>query len=252
MRPKLFATVAAAAYAATLSGAVASDKTRWGYEGPNGPAHWGALDPAFSACAGGAAQSPIDFAGAETRGLPSIEFDYVPSPLVMLNNGHTIQVNVAPGSSITLDNVRYELLQFHFHHGSEHIVAGVRYPLELHLVHQAEAGGLAVVGVLFQEGSANEALTPLWRHLPAQPTPATDVPDVVVDAAALLPELRTTWRYSGSLTTPPCTEGVRWLVMTEPVALSAEQIASYGAIFSGSYRPVQPLNGRLLMRDAEA
>ncbi len=251
MRAELFATVAVAAYMVMLSGAVASDKTRWGYEGDNGPAQWGALDATFSACAGGTAQSPIDLVGAETRDLTNIEFDYVPSPLVILNNGHTIQVNVAPGSSITLDDVRYELLQFHFHHGSEHTVAGVRFPLELHLVHRAEEGALAVVGVLLQEGSANETLTPLWPHLPARPTPATAVPDVVVDVAALLPELRTTWRYAGSLTTPPCTEGVRWLVMTEPVALSAEQIASYAALFSGSYRPVQPLNGRSLIRDVE-
>ena len=233
---------------AMLSSAAASDSVRWGYEGDTGPAHWGALHPAFSDCAKGVEQSPIDLVDAETREQGRIEFDYAPAPVELLNNGHAIQVNYAPGSGMTLDGVRYELLQFHFHHGSEHTVAGVRLPMELHLVHRSDRGALAVVGVLLKEGRENHVLAPIWRHMPARPAPATVAP-ASVDAAALLPEVRTAWRYQGSLTTPPCTQGVSWVVMTEPVAVSAEQIARYGAIFPNSYRPTQPLNDRSLIRD---
>ena len=227
------------------------NRVHWGYEGQGGPAHWGSLDPAFAACRLGARQSPIDLAGAETRDLADIVFDYAPSPVNVLNNGHTIQVNYAPGSGITVDGVRFELLQFHFHRRSEHTVDSAQLPMELHLVHRSHGGALAVVGVLLREGRANEALAPIWRHLPAAPVPATLV-EGTVDADALLPVHRTTWRYGGSLTTPPCTEGVSWLVMTEPVALSAEQIRAFGAIFPDNYRPTQPLNDRRLERDGDA
>ena len=251
MRIKASIVLIGALCAAALSATAACEEGHWGYEGGGGPAYWGSLSPAFSACADGTEQSPIDLAGAETRDLVNIEFDYAPGPIAIINNGHTIQVNYAPGSAITLDGARYELIQFHFHHGSEHTVAGVRFPMELHLVHRADKGALAVIGILLKEGVANEALAPVWRHLPTEQTSATVVPGMV-DAAALLPGRRTTWRYRGSLTTPPCTEGVKWLVMTEPAALAAEQIASYRAIFAHSHRPVQPLNQRTLVRDARA
>ena len=157
-------------------------------------------------------------------------------------------MNVAPGSGIIIDDIRYELLQFHFHRGSEHTVAGVRFPLELHLVHRSEDGALAVIGILYREGAANEALAPIWNLLPAEPGTATAFPDTV-DVSALLPERRDTWRYAGSLTTPPCTEGVSWAVMTTPVTLSPAQIETFSALYGGNYRPVQPLNERTLFRD---
>ena len=233
---------------AMLSGVAAVDAVPWSYEGDKGPTRWGSLHPAFSDCAKGAEQSPIDLVGAKAQRQRPIEFDYAPTPIVLLNNGHAIQVNYAPGSGMTLDGVRYELLQFHFHHGSEHTVAGVRLPMELHLVHRSNKGALAVVGVLLKEWEENHVLAPIWRHMPARPAPATVAP-ASIDATALLPEERTAWRYRGSLTTPPCTEGVSWVVMTEPVAVSAEQIARYGAIFPNSHRPTQPLNRRSLSRD---
>ena len=230
-----------------LWGADLSD-LRWGYGGDVGPAHWGSLDPAFAPCARGSEQSPVNLADAHSRIQPMIEFDYAARSAEIVNNGHTIQVNVAPGSGVIVDGVRYELLQFHFHRGSEHTVAGVRLPLELHLVHRSDEGALAVVGVLYREGAGDEALAPIWELLPPEPDATVALPGTM-DVAALLPDRRTTWRYRGSLTTPPCTEGVSWLIMTEPMTLSAEQIATFAAIYDGNYRPVQSLNDRLLGRD---
>ena len=214
----------------------------WGYDGDIGPAHWGSLDPSFATCSRGFEQSPIDLGDAPTASPPGVEFDYGPRSAEVVNNSHTIQVNVDPGSGIVVDQVRYDLLQFHFHRASEHTVAGTRFPLETHLVHQGEDGALAVVGVLHREGAPAEALAPIWNLLPAEPGNAVPVPGGV-DLAALLPKRRTAWRYPGSLTTPPCTEGVSWVVMTEPTTLSAEQIAAFSAIHDGNYRPVQPRNG---------
>jgi len=222
--------------------------TRWGYEGPQAPESWGSLDPGFAVCSNGREQSPIDLTGAERETLSGIGFEYAPSPISIQNNGHSIQVNYEPGSGIVLDGTRYGLVQFHFHHRSEHTVDGADFPLELHPVHADAAGALAVVGVFVEEGAANGALAPVWRHLPADAGPAALVQGTV-DAAALLPERRTTWRYRGSLTTPPCSEGVSWLMMTEPVAASREQIEAFAALFPVNNRPVQPLNGRRLVTD---
>ena len=167
----------------------AQDHSRlnWGYTGAVGPAHWGSLDPTFAACSRGSEQSPIDLVHPQPHRRPDIEFDYGPRSAEILNNGHTIQVNLAPGSGIVVDAIRYELVQFHFHHASEHTVAGARYPLEMHLVHQSEDGALAVVGVLHREGARNEALAPTWALLPAAPTAAVPVPGAL-DLQALLPE----------------------------------------------------------------
>jgi len=217
----------------------------WGYEGDRGPANWGSLDEAFNACATGAEQSPIDLVPGAAADSPTVEFDYGPRIATVVNNGYTIQVNVDRGSGIVLDGVRYELLQFHFHHGSEHTVGGVRLPMEMHLVHRSDRGALAVVGVLLEEGAANAPLAPIWDRFPRQANWAVALPEAV-DAAALLPGPRTAWRYRGSLTTPPCTEGVSWIVMTEPVPLSAAQVAEFGAIYPRNFRPVRPLNQRTL------
>ena len=217
----------------------------WGYEADNGPALWGTLDPAFAACAHGQEQSPIDLAGGRRGGLAPLEFDYRRSRIAAENTGHTIQANPDPGSSLTLDGVRYGLTQFHFHRGSEHLVDGVRLALEMHLVHAREDGGIAVVGVLFEEGTANAALAPLWSHLPDEPGTSHALPGAL-DLASLLPARRTAWRYRGSLTTPPCTEGVAWAVLAEPLSMSAAQIAAFATLYPNNCRPVQPLGGREL------
>ena len=220
----------------------------WGYQGDRGPAQWGSLDETFSACAAGAEQSPIDLVDGATGDYPAVEFDYGPRIGTVVNNGHTVQVNVDQGSGIILDGTRYELLQFHFHHGSEHTVGGAQLLMEMHLVHRSDGGALAVVGVLLDEGAANETLAPIWERFPRQGNRAVALPEAL-EVAALLPAPQTAWRYRGSLTTPPCTEGVSWIVMTEPVTLSAAQIAAFGAIYPRNFRPVQPRNLRTLGRN---
>ena len=219
----------------------------WGYEPHNGPALWGTLDRAFCACALGTEQSPIDLTGGRRAEPAPVEFDYRRSRVEVENTGHTIQMNPEPGHGIVLDGVRHELSQFHFHRASEHLVDGLPYPMELHLVHRSGSGGLAVVGVLICEGGENAALAPAWAHLPSDPGTTRAIPGEI-DLAALLPPFRTTWRYRGSLTTPPCTEGVAWIVADEPLPMSTAQIAAFAAIYPNNRRPVQPLGDRDLLR----
>jgi len=224
-----------------------ADGAEWGYEPHNGPAVWGRLDPAYETCSLGGEQSPIDLSGAHSAQVDPVEFAYRSSRSTVENTGHSIQVNPEPGSGIVVGAVRFELEQFHFHHGAEHTIEGVRLPLEMHFVHRSRDGSLVVVGVLFREGQANRALAPVWSSLPAVAEPPRAVPGAV-DLPALLPALRTSWRYRGSLTTPPCTEGVAWIVLTEPLTLSAAQIGAFAGIFPNNYRPVQPLGERVLVR----
>ena len=184
--------------------------------------------------------------------MSNIEFHYQPSALKILNNGHTIQANYAAGSYIVISGVRYDLLQFHFHAPSEHKLNGRSYPVEMHLVHKSAAGKLAVVGVFLDNTAAtdNPAFMPVFDHLPKTTTAETAVAGVTVDAAALLPVQQATYRYSGSLTTPPCTEGVAWNVMTTPVKVSAAQAKAFSSLFpDGDARPIQPLHGRPLKMD---
>jgi carbonic anhydrase len=222
----------------------------WTYEGEEGAAHWSGLSPDFVLCQSGSRQSPIDLGGStlEEKDLPNIVFHYQPSKINILNNGHTIQVNYDAGSYIEVDGVRYDLLQVHFHAPSEHSIKGKLAEAELHLVHKSAAGGLAVVGVLIDKGSANSAIQPVWDNLPAQSGPAQTLA-AQVDANSLLPAVQTTYRYDGSLTTPPCTEGVKWMVMTEPITFSEAQLASFTKLFEGSNRPVQELEGRTEVED---
>jgi len=221
----------------------------WSYEGETGPAHWGALDKTFAACASGHAQSPIDIAGPAAGTLPAITFEYQPSRINVVNNGHTIQVNYDSGSAIVVGGVRYNLVQFHFHVPSEHTIGGKAAAAELHLVHRNAKGQLAVIGVLMEPGAENAALAPLWAHLPSAEGPVQKI-DARINAADLLPASHTTYRYNGSLTTPPCSEGVKWMVMTTPVTVSDQQLASLKAILHGNNRPVQAIDRRAVTTDA--
>jgi len=227
----------------------APHQVHWSYAGETGPSHWGELTEEFATCATGRRQSPIDLAGPTPRDLPDVVFDYRPSPARILNNGHTIQVEVDPGNRIEVDGDGYELVQFHFHAPSEHIVAGEQADAELHLVHASAEGALAVVGVLIREGAVNAAVDPFWDELPAAPASARALDEEVL-LEALLPSDRTIVRYDGSLTTPPCTEGVRWFVMTGTVELSRDQLAALTSIIAGNRRPVQPRNERAIEVDA--
>lgn len=221
----------------------------WTYEGEEGPAHWGDLDASYAVCGTGKSQSPIDVSNPSEQDLPNIAFHYQPSEVNILNNGHTVQVNYDAGSYIELDGVRFDVAQFHYHAPSEHALNGELFAAELHIVHKNADGGLAVVGILFKEGAKNEALQPFIDNLPAEKSDVHDA-GAKINAADLLPAVQATFRYTGSLTTPPCTEGVSWLVMTTPVEASAEQLHALESLFEGgNNRPVQPLNDRSLVED---
>lgn len=225
-----------------------TEPPHWTYEGEEGPDHWDELDPTYALCGSGTHQSPIDVASAQEQDLANIVFHYQPSQENILNNGHTVQVNYDAGSYIELDDVRYDVLQFHYHAPGEHTVNGELFPAELHIVHKNADGNLAVVGILLKEGAENGAYKPFLDHLPAEKTDAKDA-GVKIDATALLPAVQTTYRYSGSLTTPPCSEGVSWLLMTTPVELSEAQLSKLEGLFEENNRPIQPLNDRSLEED---
>ena len=218
----------------------------WDYGKEHGPKHWAALKSDFAACGMGKMQSPIDIRNPVPGKLDPIEFDYHPSPLRVIDNGHTVQVNYAPGSSISVGEQRYELVQFHFHKPSEERIDGKSFPMVVHLVHKRSDGALAVVAVLLKQGSANGLIKTLWANLPAEKEKEIPVDKVSVDAAALLPKDHAYYTFAGSLTTPPCSEGVTWFVLTHQTNLSEKQIARFGKIYDGNARPVQPLNGRVI------
>lgn len=229
----------------------AQEPPHWEYEGEAGPEYWGELDPSYELCGLGEAQSPIDIAGEQALNLVDIAFEYVPTALTISNNGHTIQVNYDAGSSITYNETRYDLLQFHFHHPSEHTVRGQPADMEIHFVHRDSAGNLAVVGVMLIAGDEDNAnYAPIFDHLPHHHD-ETLIVDAHINAADLLPEARTYFTYTGSLTTPPCSQGVRWLLLTEPVSLSEAQIEAFSTIFELNARPAQALNDRDLLADNE-
>jgi carbonic anhydrase len=217
----------------------------WTYEGPEGPDHWAELSKDFKSCKIGQKQTPINLTGAARGNEPAPKFDYRSFTMKILNNGHTIQVNAPSGSSITIGDTKYDLLQFHFHHPSEHLINGAATELELHLVHKSAAGGLAVVGVFLKPGKENAALKAVFDQMPHKQGPAVEVKDSV-DPNQLLPEHRGFYRYSGSLTTPPCSEGIVWTVFKDPIELSAAQAKQFSDLFKNNARPVQALNGRVL------
>lgn len=243
-----FAVLLSAAVVAGSGSAVtdvrqAAVPAHWEYEGELGPGAWGGLDPSFATCASGHEQSPVDL-GAATPGARPVDVDYRPTvPTGVVNTGHTIQVNLPAGNTLTVDGVRHELRQFHFHLPSEHTVGGAHRDMELHLVHQNESGGLAVLAVLLTATDTGSPFDPLWTVLPAAAGEKTAL-HRPVDLTAFLPAARAQLRYPGSLTTPPCTEGVAWTVLTEPVPISPDQLARYRRLFAGSNRPTQPLGAR--------
>ena len=196
--------------------------THWEYSGEAGPAKWASLTPEYGQCAG-SNQSPVNLTGMVEAKLAPLQFHYQTGGKTLVNNGHTIQVNYAPGSTLELDGMRFELKQFHFHAPSENLIEGKSYPLEGHLVHANDRGELAVVAVMFEPGRANAALSLAWQVLPAKAGESHGLKEPV-SAEQLLPAKRDYYRFSGSLTTPPCSEGVRWLVMKEPVQVSQAQI----------------------------
>ena len=207
----------------------------------------GALSPEYSACSAGSNQSPINLASGTSVGAAELSFNYQPSSLTIINNGHTIQAHAPPGNSIMVDGKTFGLLQFHFHAPSEHTVEGSYFSLEMRLVHANTEGNLAVVGVLFADGKDDTVLAPVWSVMPH----TTEEQGVAegFNLAALLPASREIYRYSGSLTTPPCSEGVRWMVMQTPRNASAEQVHAFSALVGPNNRPVQPLGAREVLQE---
>lgn len=219
----------------------------WGYSGDISPAHWGDLDSHFALCKSGKNQSPVDLTHIVDSQLPPIGFHYSAGGSDEVNNGHTVQINYDKGSSITLDGHDYALKQFHFHTPSENHINGKAYPMEAHLVHADADGNLAVIAVMFEEGGENAALAKAWSVLPDHVDQSVHLP-VKASAEDLLPKNRSYYRFNGSLTTPPCTEGVVWLVMKQPVTASAEQISMFSKLMGHpNNRPIQSLNARLVI-----
>ncbi len=214
---------------------------------PRGKAHAApaAMKPESGACAKGQRQSPIDIRGGIAVDLEPVQFDYRAGGFGVIDNGHTVQVNVAPGNAMQVLGRRYELVQFHFHRPSEERIDGRQFDMSAHLVHRDADGRTAVVAVLLQSGSAHPLVQAVWNNLPlekGEETPAR----VQLDPTHLLPDDRRYYTYMGSLTTPPCNEGVLWMVMGQPVALSAAQIDIFARLYPMNARPVQALSGRLI------
>ena len=234
----------------------------WGYEAKNGPQVWGQLSPEYFLCAEGKHQSPIDLVNPTPAKLSPITNAYYSTrDLNIRNTGHTIEVAYPEGSHIYIDGTAYQLLQFHFHAPSEHTVADQSFDMEMHLVHKSEEGNLAVVGLLIKRGRHNFSYDPVWNHLPTvrgETRRVTVNGNLPVDPRMMLsPNGQITdeavqpfppvYRYEGSLTTPPCSESVQWIVLTTPIEMSETQIAAFKAIIHDNNRPVQPLNGRKLL-----
>lgn len=216
----------------------------WTHLGATGPDNWGTLTQEFAACASGQSQSPIDIVKSVNPEQVDIQLDYQDSPLSIINNGHTIKVNYQPGSLVTFGQDSYELLQFHFHTPSEHTLGGSSYPMEGHLVHKDTLGNLAVVGMFFEEGQANSFFQTLIDNLPRGEGEEKTVPGTLINAQDLLPTELAAHTYSGSLTTPPCSEGVRWTILASPIEVSEFQIADFADVMGFNARPVQALHGR--------
>ncbi|WP_374655825.1 carbonic anhydrase [Dongia sp.] len=217
----------------------AEEAPHWTYEGHGGPEHWGDLSPDFGVCSSGQRQSPIDLAGAGLDETADLSLAWQPYAANVENNGHTLQVAAREGteSALTLGGKTYAFLQFHFHHPSEHAVAGGRWPLEVHMVHKSAAGDLAVVGIFFRPGRENDVLGAVLAQAPGSKGKGPMARPV--DMSRFQPASAATYRYAGSLTTPPCSEIVSWIVFREPVEASVGQIESFARLFPMNARPLQ-------------
>lgn len=227
--------------------ALAAGGAHWSYEGEAGPEHWGRLTAEYGGCSG-ANQSPVNLSRFVDAALPSLVVDYRAGGYEAVNNGHTVQVNFTPGSTIHVDGRAFVLKQFHVHAPSENLIDGKSFPMEVHLVHADADGHLAVIAVMFSEGAENVALKAAWSRMPGHAGEVTRLASPL-SGDTLLPSARGYYRFEGSLTTPPCTEGVIWLVMKTPLTASAGQIRQFTEVMHHpNNRPVQPLNARVVLR----
>jgi carbonic anhydrase len=219
----------------------------WDYEGKHGELAWGKLDPAYKACSQGHEQSPIDIRGAKlNKTLQPIEFHYMSGPVTLENTGHTVVVHVNPGSYIVAGGVRYDLIQFHFHHPGEEAVKGKIPDMDIHLVHKSADGKFAVIAVRLVESITtppNALLATLFPHLPTKIGATEKVADMV-NPGGFLPADRGYWTYEGSLTAPPCTEGVRWFIFEQDMTISRDQLRAFSALYKVNSRKLQDTHGR--------
>jgi carbonic anhydrase len=230
------------------AGDIHAAEIRWDYEGDAGPEAWGRLHPDYALCASGRNQSPIDIGPALTAHPRPLDLHYPTAASDIVFPGHTVQINFRPGNVLTLEDGAYTLRQIHFHAPGENRIRGEAYPLEAHFVHADDKGNLAVIAVLFRQGRENSVLKKLWQEFPAMQGAAVPL-RTAVTPAQLLPADKSYYRYSGSLTTPPCSEGVRWIVLRRPLSISPAQIDAFGKFIRHSNsRPVQPMNGRLVVQ----
>ena len=227
--------------------AAESGSTHWGYFDDTGPDHWSDLSPDFATCKTGKAQSPVNLGRGKPADLRPLQLHYRATSLELVNNGHTVQVNVEQGSWLRFDNKEYELKQFHFHTPSEHRIFARELPLEIHFVHKSRDGELAVIGALARISyRPHMALNRLWEHLPKTTGEKSNAGGMHFNPISLLPVKRDYLTYQGSLTTPPCSEGVRWIVFREPIRISDSLVRKFTRAVGDNARPVQPLNGRMV------
>lgn len=250
MRTNITSTLLSASLAFTLLSisSFANEKSHWGYTGHEGPASWGELSPKYKTCGIGKNQSPINITTSLDAKLDAIAPSYTTASNSIVNNGHTIQVNIDGGSTLTVDGMTFELKQFHFHTPSENHIEGKSFPLEAHFVHLDKEGNIAVLALMFEEGEENKELAKVWAKIPKEAHEKSAL--VLTDISkALLPENKEYYRFNGSLTTPPCSEGVRWLVLKTPVSISKAQVEAFSHIMHHpNNRPIQATNARLIVK----
>lgn len=248
-RARFAAAATGTTHAATVHqetrAAHAHEEIHWAYDGEGGPDNWGKLKPEFASCSTGKRQSPIDIRDGFRVDLEPIQFSYRPSQFRVVDNGHTVQVEVS-GSQISVLGKSYDLVQFHFHRPSEERVNGKSFDMVAHLVHKSEDGRLAVVAVLLEKGLENPLIQTVWNNLPLEKNEYVTPPGVGIDVSQLLPEDRSYYTYMGSLTTPPCTEGVLWMVFKQPQQISPEQLAIFARLYRHNARPVQANFARMI------
>jgi len=246
-RMKNFA-IAIALVATTSLMASADGASKWGYGGVEGPEYWGHLSDKYIMCKEGKHQSPIDITDHTEADMETLQFDYKALAKDFINNGHTVQVNIDQGSNLVVDNKKFELKQFHFHTPSENHVDGKSHPMEMHLVHASADGSLAVVAVMFSEGGSNPFIKTLTSNIPKKAKDHIDLKELKLNVYDFLPVNRDYYRFAGSLTTPPCSEGVRWLVLKTAVEASKEELATFRAIMGENNRPLQPIHAREVLK----
>ncbi|HEX8405304.1 MAG TPA: carbonic anhydrase family protein [Duganella sp.] len=217
----------------------------WSYEGETGPANWGKINPAWAKCGNGNRQSPIDLRDGMKVELEQVTFDYHPSTFNVTDNGHTVQVMVGGGNFVTVQNRMYELIQFHFHRPSEERINGKGYEMVVHLVHKDGEGRILMLALLLERGKPQPVIQTVWNNLPLEKL-ETLAPSVVLDPMDLLPARRDYFTFMGSMTTPPCQEGVLWIVMKEPIQASPAQMALFSRLYPLNARPIQPGSGRII------